>query len=246
MTVDESGELQEEGYLYWSQLPLTSLVFLLPLIIIYEIGIRRVWPNADYRADIIAFQMMEHFFLLFGATGRYMPALAIIGILFTWHLARRDEWRVRLQTLGGMAVESILLGIPLIFLSVMCSQYLPMTSATTSGGTWGQTLVLSIGAGLYEEAVFRLGAMTLLSIFLTDLLKVPVKTGAILIVLLPAVAFSAYHYLGDEPFRWASFVFRTAAGIYFGLIFWVRGFGITAGSHAAYDVWVVLISLLRH
>jgi len=70
----------------------------------------------------------------------------------------------------------------------------------------------------------------------------PKSVTSLLMVLISAVLFSLYHYLGDEPFLWQTFAFRTVAGIYFGILFLCRGFGITAGSHVAYDV---LLALLR-
>jgi CAAX prenyl protease-like protein len=63
-------------------------------------------------------------------------------------------------------------------------------------------------------------------------------------VLISSLLFAGYHYLGSEHFIWQTFVFRTAAGLYFGAIFVFRGFGITAGSHAAYDVMIVLLRIL--
>ena len=75
-------------------------------------------------------------------------------------------------------------------------------------------------------------------------------------VIISAAAFSLYHYqipllhfspyTGSEPFDWQSFVFRTLAGIYFGLIFLWRGFGLTAGAHASYDITIVLLRLAAH
>jgi membrane protease YdiL (CAAX protease family) len=56
-----------------------------------------------------------------------------------------------------------------------------------------------------------------------------------------SILFAAYHYLGQEAFHWRTFAFRTAAGAYFGAIFVLRGFGVTAGAHAAYDVILVLM-----
>jgi membrane protease YdiL (CAAX protease family) len=60
-------------------------------------------------------------------------------------------------------------------------------------------------------------------------------------VVISSLAFSLYHYLGSEPFSPQTFAFRTAAGFYFGAVFVFRGFGISAGSHAAYDVVVTLL-----
>jgi hypothetical protein len=66
------------------------------------------------------------------------------------------------------------------------------------------------------------------------------KLSMLLLVVLSASLFSAYHYLGSESFHWRIFVFRMVAGAYFAAIFIFRGFGLTAGSHVAYDLIVAL------
>jgi hypothetical protein len=78
---------------------------------------------------------------------------------------------------------------------------------------------------------------------LIDLLRMRKTPAIVLMILIGAVGFSAYHYLGAEPFEWRSFTFRTAAGIYFGMIFLWRGLGVTAGAHAAYDISTFAIAL---
>jgi membrane protease YdiL (CAAX protease family) len=220
------------GYLQQSEQPLTSLVFLLPLMVLYEVGTR--W----YNADIIAFDLLRDFFRLFGVTGRYLPALAVVGILLAWHIAKSDPWRVSPHVIGWMLLESIGLGAPVILLNIATRYHFPLA---TSGESLPGSLASSIGAGIYEELVFRLIAFTVLSLLLTDWLKVPHLYDLLLVVAISSVLFSLYHYLGSESFSWQTFVFRTAAGAYFGVVFLTRGFGITAGSHAFYDIMVSLL-----
>jgi membrane protease YdiL (CAAX protease family) len=121
---------------------------------------------------------------------------------------------------------------------MVVARYLPMAAARQSSGF---SLVTPLGAGIYEELVFRLIGFTVLNLILLDLLHFPKPLGILLIVLISAFLFSAYHYLGYEAFQWRTFVFRTAAGVYFGTIFLLRGFGVTAGSHAAYDLIVAAL-----
>jgi membrane protease YdiL (CAAX protease family) len=229
-----------KGYFQRSELPLTSLAFVLPLIVLYEIG---TWyfasdPTHHSEQRIIAFNLMQQFFHFFGASGRYLPALAVVGILLSWHIARRDNWQVDLRHLGGMVMESLLLAIPLIFLGFAAARYLPLTGFNAPPLSM---LVLSIGAGIYEELVFRLIACTVLSFVLIDVLELRKPLGYVLIVLISSLLFSFYHYLGNETFQWRSFVFRTVAGIYFGVVFTFRGFGVSAGTHAAYDILVLAL-----
>lgn len=232
------------GYFEQSALPLASLIFLIPLIVFYELGTH--WyasdPVSHVEQRIIAFSLMQHFFALFGAPGKYMPAAAVVSILMAWHVARNDSWTIHLGHLVGMLLESVMYAIPLLAMGYLFEHYLPLH---TRGGNWRALLVLSVGAGVYEELVFRLVAFTVLSFLLIDLLKMRKGLALLLMVVISSVAFSAYHYLGSETFEWQSFAFRTLAGIYFAIIFIWRGFGITSGAHASYDISIVLLQCLR-
>jgi hypothetical protein len=231
----------QAGYVHESELPLTSLVFLLPLIVIYEIGTLYFTTAAQhgYEQQIIAFTMMQRFFRLFGVHGQHLPALAVCTILLCWHLARRDKWQVNLGTLIGMTAESVLLALPLLALSREVARYVPLAMLRASRQ---DVVIMSLGAGVYEELVFRLILFTLLSLLVKDLIRARGWTVNLGIVLLSGFAFSCYHYLSPlEHFQWRSFAFRTLAGIYFGVLFLFRGFGITAATHASYDILILFL-----
>ena len=238
-TAADGGTLAA-GYLARSARPLTSLVFLLPFIVIYEVGTRLLLSDpVKGTQHIVAFTMMQQFFALFGAYGRHLPAMAVVAILLSWHIARKDAWNVSLPTMLGMAVESIALGLPLIIFGVLLARLVPMSASTSEG--IGQTVILSLGAGVYEELVFRLILCTTLAIVLRDVMRIDVKLSTLLLVFLSATLFSAYHYLGNEAFHWRIFVFRMVAGVYFAGLFVARGFGVTAGTHMAYDILIVML-----
>lgn len=238
--------LPPDSYFRRSELPLTSLAFLLPIIILYEIGTQMYVtdPHNQTEQRIIAFSMLQRFLMLFGASAKYLPAMAVPAILLTWHIARRDKWRVTPRHVVGMIFESLVLAIPLILLGRATERYLShivlARGASAAAGAKG-LFVLSLGAGVYEELLFRLIAFSVLSFVFTDFLELRKTTAALLMVLTSAVLFSCYHYLGNEPFRFWTFAFRTLAGIYFGAVFLCRGFGVTAGSHVGYDVCVVAL-----
>lgn len=105
-----------------------------------------------------------------------------------------------------------------------------------AAGPGNDGVLLSIGAGLYEELLFRLLGFAVLHLVLSDILRLPHWLAMGGTVLLSACAFSLYHSLGSEAFQWPSFVFRTVAGTVLGTIFLTRGFGITALSHVAYNL----------
>jgi hypothetical protein len=222
-------------YFKRSELPLHSLVFLLPAMALFEIG-TNLKPS-----DPIAFRMLELFFHQLGANGRFIPFLFVVGILLIWHIVRQDPWKVRIETLCGMLFESTLLAIPLLTLGTAVARWNIHVPLFADMSTWRDNAVLSLGAGIYEEFVFRLLLMTLISMILADLLIVHKSLSNLLMVLASAVLFSLYHYLGAEAFQWRSFIFRTVAGIYFAGLFLTRGFGVTAGCHIIYDITIVTI-----
>ena len=229
------------GYFAESELPFTSLIFLLPLILIYEIGTRYYTTAAQHGRDqqIIAFTMMQRFFRLFGVHGQHLPAVAVVTVLLSWHVASKGRWHFNWSTLLGMAAESVLLALPLIALARELARYFPLAAVES---TRQDVIILSFGAGVYEELVFRLCLFALLSFALKDALQLHSFWVHLGVVLFSAIAFSAYHYLSPfEHFQPRAFIFRTAAGAYFGLIFLLRGFGITAACHASYDLLILFI-----
>jgi hypothetical protein len=229
------------GYFHESELPLTSLIFLLPLIIIYELGSEYLTTSAQHghAQQIIAFMMMQQFFRLFGVHGQHLPAVAIVTILLCVHAFRNERWHLHLGTLACMAVESILLSLPLIAIARELPRYFPLLAAH---GSRRDIMIMSLGAGVYEEMVFRLVLFSVLSIALKDALRWNSFWVHLGVVAISALAFSGYHYLSPlETFQWRSFLFRTIAGAYFGVIFLLRGFGITAASHSYYDILILYI-----
>jgi len=112
------------------------------------------------------------------------------------------------------------------------------------------SIVTGIGAGIYEELVFRLILICFLMLLFQDVLRLPRKDSLVLAVLISAAFFSAHHHIDflsgrpneADPFNITKFVFRTVAGVYFAVLFAIRGFGIAAGTHAAYDIIAVSIA----
>lgn len=107
---------------------------------------------------------------------------------------------------------------------------------------WRAGLVFSVGAGIYEELLFRLIAIALLHLLLVDVLGLPDHYGAVGAIGLSAVAFAMYHFSPTNPFDWGKFLFYSAAGIYFAAVYVLRGFGIVAATHALYDILLVAMT----
>lgn len=113
-------------------------------------------------------------------------------------------------------------------------------------------IVTGVGAGIYEELVFRLILICALMVLFQDLIGMGHQNSVVLSVMISAALFSAHHHIiwvdgqlgRSAPFSWTEFGFRTIAGVYFAILFAVRGFGITAGTHAFYDILATIVNAI--
>jgi hypothetical protein len=103
-------------------------------------------------------------------------------------------------------------------------------------------LMLSLGAGLFEELLFRVLLVGILAWSAHKLLGWRPVAAGIAATVIGALVFSAFHYIGPYGDRLDiySFVFRAIAGVFFSGLYLLRGFGITAWTHALYDVFLLL------
>lgn len=232
--------------------PLQCLIFITPLLLFYQIA-STFDPGAAERGSsphVVAFVLMLKFFRFFGAVGNVLPLAAVVAILLFWHLARKDPWDVDPKLYLGMAGESIVWGIPFFVIGLAVARHVitngfaldassMLAGGAANGLSWWNEVVLSVGAGVYEELLFRLIAITSLNILLVDVFEIKISYAIPIIIVTSAAAFSAYHYLGNEPFQSGTFFFRTTMGIYLAGIYIYRGFGIAVGAHTVYDLIVV-------
>lgn len=233
-----------------SMRPLHVLVFLAPLLVAYEIG-AAVYLKAE---TIRAHTMFSSFFGAMGVGGLHLPAIVMVVVLLVWHIMRRDEWKVRPGVLLGMLVESVAWKLPLlVFASLVQGARARPPSAALAGAATGdgaavfaaldlpQRAVIAVGAGLYEELLFRMVGVALVHFVAADLLKLGHRVAGTAAVVLTAIAFAWHHdawRAGAVDMR--LFTFYLVAGLYFGALYVLRGFGIVVMTHALYDLVVLL------
>lgn len=238
---------------YWqaSRAPRYSLLFALPLLIVYQV-LAVIMPPGPGGVDVRngADVMLQAVFVwLAGAWGPRLFMLCLIGV-GGWLIAkdiRTKGGKLSPAVLGGMLVES--LGLSLVFGIVVSGLTVavlggppPMALGLQERLSRGTMLMLSIGAGIYEELLFRVVLVGLLAWGAHKLLGWRPLAAGIAATVLGALIFSAFHYIGPfgDRFDVYSFVFRTIAGVFFSALYLTRGFGITAWTHALYDVFLLL------
>jgi len=236
---------------YWraSRAPRYSLTFALPLLLLYE-GLSLLLSHSAVSgvrngADVL----LKTMFVAFGGRAGLITFGVLLlgaGVWLVTRDLRRHPGPLRLGVLAGMLAESAvyaaLFGIVVATLTTLLL-HPPLMTATTAGPLpIGTQLVVSLGAGIYEELAFRVllvsGFVALGKLFGWS--RAVSTTSAIIA---SALIFSAFHYVGPYGDRLTlpSFTFRAIAGVMFSGLYVARGFGITAWTHALYDVGLSLL-----
>lgn len=254
---------------YWSESrrPLASLIFLLPLLAVYECGIR--WSNGEQIAAVQngADTWMRIWLLQAGVDRPWVLPLLIIAVLLACHVVGKHPWRISMETFIGMFSESLLGAIVLLVLGQVLSigfrnfGWMPADVVEAAIPSHAATAVGFVGAGIYEEVLFRLLLLPLAYCALR-LLLIPRRWAAVTAVITTSVVFSLAHYIepssGSQwpslsafsgaaehivsaPETWFGCGFRMLAGVVFAALFLVRGFGITVGCHVLYDLLVGML-----
>ena len=184
---------------------------------------------------------------MLGPRGPLVFMALVIGAAL-WLIVRdKRGGRVSVSTLVAMLGESLLLALVFgLVVGTATAQLVgPLRALAAGGGLDGSALsrlTLSLGAGLYEELLFRVVVVALLAHGFRLLFGASRVASGVIATVIGALLFSAFHYIGPfgEPLRLESFVFRTLAGLAFSGLYLTRGFGITAWTHALYDVAILL------
>lgn len=242
----ESRWSQRAEY-YWneSRQPLMSLVFVAPLLAVYEVGVVWLGPDAVRNGADAWLRAL----LRLAGFGQYflLPCLTVC-LLLAWHYLTRRPWRIRPAVLYGMVGECLLLAVVLRMLLELqgglvkqwtCGLDAPQVATRTPAVL--RNAISFLGAGIYEELLFRLGLLSLV-VWVAGRCGLKPGTSAAVGVGLANLVFAAAHHIApeSEPFCWSVFAFRFLAGVFFSVLFVYRGFGIAAGTHAAYDLLVGL------
>lgn len=245
---------EPDGYAALSTRPLHILAFLAPLIVLYEIGsaLYLTDPSGHVVETIRAHRLLFGFFNLFNVGGLFLPGALLVVVLLLWHILVNDRWRISLPVLPAMLAESAAWTIPLVVLAQIVATAAPDTPSLASAAFVAVAspvdarspmamLTISIGAGIYEEMLFRLLGIALLHFIAADLLRLPRLTSAVIAVAGSAVAFAVYHIAPGAPIVWPHVAFQFLAGLYFGAVYAWRGFGVVVATHALYDVIALVL-----
>jgi membrane protease YdiL (CAAX protease family) len=246
--------------------PICALFYLVGFMLAFVVGTILIALSQSVdepQIRVVAFIWVQNImeFLGFSQTLALIATpLVVVVILLALQITSKTPWRVRFEDLFLMAGECVLLTVPLIVLSLLLNRESPVSNAAAELA--GQAvevqhllwvdIVTGIGAGIYEELIFRLVLICLLMLLFQDVFGMKKKAAVILSVVISAVLFSVHHHIffangklhQGDIFTVGKFTFRAIAGAYFAILYAVRGFGITAGTHAFYNILAAILRTL--
>ena len=222
-----------------------SVLLVLPLFVLYQIGLLATGGIRN-GVDFVTQTLLR---LSGGGTVQYLLLNLLLGaVIFGGALALSREGRrpFRRQLYGWVILESLVYASLLggVILTVMA--YIPgmrpaLSTAVSEAGVLTK-IVLSVGAGVHEELIFRLLIFGGLSGAAVRWLKWSDMRALVVSLVLSSLLFSAVHYIGElgDPFTLFSFTYRFLAGALFAGLFLARSFAVAVWTHALYDVLVLV------
>jgi hypothetical protein len=223
--------------------PLDDLALTLPIFVGYHLGVAFLpMRNA---ADLVTHELSalaNHNMLA------YAGLTLAIGLSFAAVLlVLGREHSLRTQRFLLVALEGVLYAVAMRVCAGYVVGKLHLAGGVEEGMSPLTGVVMSLGAGFYEELVFRVGLFGLGYRLLLPLFGASVGPQRALFILAWAVLtsglFSGWHYVGEfgDPFDLRSFVFRWVCGVVFTVIYAFRGFAPAVWTHTLYDVWVLAL-----
>jgi hypothetical protein len=223
---------------------LTSLVLVFPLFLVYQVGVLWTLPVLN-GADFLTVFLFHNLGL---STGAYLAYTAAVAVAFAVALAvlrrkQRFDPKLIIPVLVESAIYALTMGSLFVFVMTRVLHVSPRLAGGIASQGLGTRFVMSLGAGVWEETIFRLGIMTGAAVLLERVLGLGRWIAVALALLISSVLFSAMHHIPPygDPLQLGIFVFRVLAGCFFGLVYWSRGFAIAVYTHALYDIYVLLL-----
>ncbi len=216
---------------------------MLPILAAYELGVKLLTrpESATLRTGVDAW--LHQVLGRLGFPQPWLPAAVLLVCLIVWLVVDRRPGGFRLRCLPGMAIESVILAVVLVGLGRLVDMGLshleearavPLTASAIETGSAHPLapIVGYLGAGIYEEALFRLALIPLLYGVLRLLLTPSLLAGT-LAVTGSALLFSIAHHAGPpgEAFTWYAFFFSMGGGDFLRLGVHREGFR-SRGRHA--------------
>ena len=209
-----------------------SALLTAPIVLGYEVGLLFLGERGIRNA---ADALIDHGLTAFGSPVAIVVNLLVLAGFVTFALTSAPRKATPIGLFVPVVLESALYACMLApaLMSISRRMIAPQEPLGPLDG-----LVLSLGAGFYEELVFRLGAIGGGFLLFKRVFGVTSGWAALCLIVVSAAAFSMFHHVGPgaEPFTVSVALMRFVAGLLLGALFVLRGFGVVCYTHVIYDL----------
>lgn len=223
---------------------LTSLILVFPLFLLYQLGVVVIYPLIN-GADFLTRILFHNVGLSRTAYLGYVAVTAVIFAIAVAVLRKRQKLNlaIAIPVLFESAIYALTMGSVIVLVMTRVFGFDPKLAAGITGESVLTRMVMSVGAGVWEEAIFRLGLLSGLAVLFERVVGMRRFVALLLAFAISSFVFSAVHHIPPygDPVSLNVFTFRFLAGICFGLLFWFRGFAVAAYTHALYDIYVLIL-----
>ncbi len=220
----------------WVDLALT-----LPIFIGYHLGV--VFLHVRNASDLVTGELLR---LTEGNTSMYLLVTSAIGAVFAGGFAWLGRGHAfKTSKFVQIAIEGVIYALLMRLVGGYVVAHVFAGKVTMSGFAG---LIMSMGAGFYEELTYRVILFAVGGKLLAMLLAPQMSAAkrvfwGIFWAIGCAAIFSGVHYVGPlgDVFELRTFVFRWVLGLALTLIYWARGFAAATWAHTLYDAWILVL-----
>jgi len=232
-----------------------SIFFIMPFLAVYEYGLfKGVLGNTINGADAL---LRIFYYIINNIIGpdimKFVVGAAIVGLIsFLLYYFIKNGVRVKIRYFFFMAIESLALAfissliihwslsreMPKLFAFLPNESVVRQLSLIGLGSPWAK-VVASVGAGIFEEFVFRVILIRLAyGLFRGEWNDFGKDSGALIkAVGASSLVFTLMHWGSVASIFGLVSIFL--GSILFSMIYLKRGYGVAAGTHVFYDLFLM-------
>lgn len=224
----------------------TSIVMVCPLLVLYELGLLYVDVSAINGVDFVTWTLVyfgKTVYLVFNL----LVTLFFIGAIV--YLSKKKKFHINyfFPAIVESAVYAVLMFLVIVVIlqntGILSTGSLSVTARIARQSLMTK-LIISLGAGIYEEIFFRLVVFGGFYYLLVNTYKADKGVSFFAACLVSSILFSLAHFFAGVPedtsMLLLAFFWRLLAGIILVGIYYFRSFAIAVYAHAIYDIYVLV------
>ncbi len=226
------------GYFYSSRTTAYGLIAVLPLLLAYEFLALVLSREDILQVRNSAGILLKSILRMFGIHSPFWLGAVLVAVVgLAWFLRERGIAPLRWPYLLAIVAESAFYAATLGYVVSFFMRAMQLAISCHAEKEVG--IMLALGAGVYEELVFRAFLFSTSGFTLAHVLKMSPWIAYPVAAVVSSIVFSWFHYLDAATFTLSSAVFRFVAGLLFCILYKLRGIGVAAWTHALYDLFVL-------